>query len=162
LCPGSGDGVPALCGKLRLQDPAGCSDGRARDPIRGPGGRNTAASDGAELAYSAAVQADSKPVGHPAKRTLVSVEGPNPLREPSMQAISEQAPQQWSALVVDDAAGIRQSLRMCLDAAGGRVLGVGTAAAALEALDRRAYDLVLLDLWLGADSGMAVVPEILS
>ncbi|MEO8707025.1 MAG: sigma-54 dependent transcriptional regulator [Kofleriaceae bacterium] len=68
----------------------------------------------------------------------------------------------WSALVVDDDAGIRQSLRLCLEAAGGRVLGVGTAAAALDALDRTTYDVVLLDLWLGADSGMAALPEILA
>src|SRR5687768_5367187 len=68
----------------------------------------------------------------------------------------------WSALVVDDDPGIRQSLRLCLEAAGGRVLGVGTGAAALDALDRAAYDVVLLDLWLGAESGMAIVGDILA
>lgn len=68
----------------------------------------------------------------------------------------------WSALVVDNDPGIRQSLRLCLEAAGGRVLGVGTAVAAFDALERAAYDVVLLDLWLGAESGMAAVPEILS
>lgn len=67
----------------------------------------------------------------------------------------------WSALVVDDDPGIRQSLRLCLEAAGGRVLGVGTSAAALEALDRTTYDVVLLDLWLGAESSIDAVPEIL-
>ena len=45
-----------------------------------------------------------------------------------------QAP--WAALVVDDDAGVRQSLRLCLEAAGARVLGVATGRAALEALDR--------------------------
>jgi PleD family two-component response regulator len=30
----------------------------------------------------------------------------------------------WSVLVVDDDAGVRQSLRLCLEAAGARVLGV--------------------------------------
>ena len=67
----------------------------------------------------------------------------------------------WSALVVDDDPGIRQSLRLCLEAAGGRVLGVGTSAAALDALDRASYDVVLLDLWLGAESSLDVVPEML-
>jgi NtrC-family two-component system response regulator AlgB len=67
----------------------------------------------------------------------------------------------WSALVVDDDPGIRQSLRLCLEAAGGRVLGVGTSAAALEALDHATYDVVLLDLWLGAESSIATVPEML-
>lgn len=79
-----------------------------------------------------------------------------------MQSESESSLQPWSALVVDDDVGIRQSLRLCLEAAGGRVLGVGTAVAALDALDRTAYDVVLLDLWLGtAQSGLALVPEIL-
>jgi two-component system, NtrC family, response regulator AlgB len=39
---------------------------------------------------------------------------------------------------VDDDAGVRQSLRLCLEAAGARVLGVATGGAALEALDRAA------------------------
>lgn len=68
----------------------------------------------------------------------------------------------WSALVVDDDPGIRQSLRLCLEAAGGRVHGVGTTVAALEALERSYYDVALLDLWLGADSGMAALPEFLN
>ncbi|HVV83724.1 MAG TPA: sigma-54 dependent transcriptional regulator [Kofleriaceae bacterium] len=71
------------------------------------------------------------------------------------------APHAWTALVVDDDAGIRQSLRLCLEAAGAQVRGVSHAPAALEALDRADYDLVFLDLWLGADSGLDALPEIL-
>lgn len=67
----------------------------------------------------------------------------------------------WSALVVDDDAGIRQSLRLCLEADGARVLGVGSASAALEALERGRFDVVLLDLWLGQESGLEAVPDIL-
>jgi NtrC-family two-component system response regulator AlgB len=67
----------------------------------------------------------------------------------------------WAALVIDDDAGVRQSLRLCLEAAGARVLGVATAGAALEALDRGYFDVVFLDLWLGADAGMSLLPEIL-
>ena len=55
----------------------------------------------------------------------------------------------WSALVVDDDPGVRQSLRLCLEAGDGKVLGVGTPSGALEALERGRYDLVFLDLWLG-------------
>jgi NtrC-family two-component system response regulator AlgB len=73
---------------------------------------------------------------------------------------TEHAPT-WSALVVDDDPGIRQSLRLCLEAAGGRVLGVSSVQAALEALDRATFDTVFLDLWLGADSGLDALPEIL-
>lgn len=67
----------------------------------------------------------------------------------------------WTALVVDDDPGIRQSLRLCLEADGGRVLGVGTPSGALEALDRGRFDVVFLDLWLQSDSGLGLLPEIL-
>jgi NtrC-family two-component system response regulator AlgB len=68
----------------------------------------------------------------------------------------------WSALVVDDDAGVRQSLRLCLEADGARVLGVATGGAALQALDRGHFDVVFLDLWLGADAGLDLLPEILT
>jgi two-component system, NtrC family, response regulator AlgB len=67
----------------------------------------------------------------------------------------------WSALIIDDDPGVRQSVRLCLEVDNVRVLGVGTAAGALEALDRGRFDVVVLDLWLKSDSGLAVLPEIL-
>jgi NtrC-family two-component system response regulator AlgB len=67
----------------------------------------------------------------------------------------------WAALVVDDDAGVRQSLRLCLEAAGARVRGVATGNAALEALDRGRFDVVFLDLWLGPEAGMDLLPEML-
>src|SRR5574341_332819 len=54
----------------------------------------------------------------------------------------------WAALVVDDDPGVRQSLRLFLEAAGARVLGVATGCAALEALERSQFEVVFLDLWL--------------
>jgi len=51
----------------------------------------------------------------------------------------------WSALVVDDDPGVRQSIRLCLEAQGARVFGVGTPAAAMEALDRARFDVVFLE-----------------
>lgn len=68
---------------------------------------------------------------------------------------------EWSALVVDDDAGVRQSLRLCLEADGARVLGVGTVAGALEALERGRFQVLFLDLWLGAESGLTALPELL-
>jgi NtrC-family two-component system response regulator AlgB len=68
--------------------------------------------------------------------------------------------QGWSVLVVDDDVGVRQSLRLCLEADGARVLGVGSAGAAIEALDRGRFDLVMLDLWLGAESGLEAIADI--
>jgi len=67
----------------------------------------------------------------------------------------------WSALVIDDDPGVRQSLRLCLEADNARVLGVGTAAGALDALERSRFDVVFLDLWLQSESGLTVLPEIL-
>ena len=67
----------------------------------------------------------------------------------------------WSALIVDDDPGIRQSIRLCLEADNARVLGVGTSAGALEAVERSAFDVVFLDLWLQDESGLTVLPEIL-
>jgi NtrC-family two-component system response regulator AlgB len=68
----------------------------------------------------------------------------------------------WAALVVDDDPGVRQSLRLCLETAGARVLGVATGSAALEALDRSHFDVVFLDLWLGADAGLDLLPQMLA
>jgi two-component system, NtrC family, response regulator AlgB len=67
----------------------------------------------------------------------------------------------WSALVIDDDPGVRQSLRLCLEADSARVLGVGTSTGALEALERSRFDVVFLDLWLQSESGLNVLPEIL-
>jgi NtrC-family two-component system response regulator AlgB len=67
----------------------------------------------------------------------------------------------WSALVIDDDPGVRQSLRLCLEADGARVLGVGTSAGALDALERTRFDVVFLDLWLQSGSGLSVLPEML-
>ena len=71
------------------------------------------------------------------------------------------SPAPFAALIVDDDPGVRQSLRLCLEAGNARAFGVGTSAGALEALERARYDVVLLDLWLGAESGLDLLPEIL-
>jgi NtrC-family two-component system response regulator AlgB len=67
----------------------------------------------------------------------------------------------WSALILDDDPAIRQSIRLCLEPDHARVLGVGTPSGALDALERGRFDVVFLDLWLQAESGLVVLPEIL-
>jgi NtrC-family two-component system response regulator AlgB len=67
----------------------------------------------------------------------------------------------WSALIIDDDPGVRQSLRLCLESDGARVLGVGTTSGAFDALDRSRFDVVFLDLWLQSESGLAALPDIL-
>src|SRR5216684_6890792 len=67
----------------------------------------------------------------------------------------------WSALIIDDDPGVRQSVRLCLEPDNARVLGVGTSTGALGALERSRFDVVFLDLWLQSESGLTVLPEIL-
>ena len=50
----------------------------------------------------------------------------------------------WSALILDDDPGVRQSIRLCLEVDGVRVLGVGTFAGALDALERNRFFVVAL------------------
>lgn len=66
----------------------------------------------------------------------------------------------WCALIIDDDPGVRQSIRLCLEADNARVQHVGTAAGGLDAMERSRFDVVFLDLWLGADSGLKVLPDI--
>jgi NtrC-family two-component system response regulator AlgB len=67
----------------------------------------------------------------------------------------------WSALIIDDDPGVRQSVRLCLESDNARVVCVGTSAGALDALERSRFDVVFLDLWLQSESGLTVLPEIL-
>jgi len=67
----------------------------------------------------------------------------------------------FTALIVDDDPAIRQSLRLCLEAENARVQQAGTSAGCLDALDRSRFDVVFLDLWLGSESGLTLLPELL-
>ncbi|MFN7976084.1 MAG: sigma-54 dependent transcriptional regulator [Acidobacteriota bacterium] len=67
-----------------------------------------------------------------------------------------------SVLVVDDEKNIRTTLRMCLEGMGCRVTAVGSADAAMEALDRETIDVALLDLRLGDAEGLDLLPRLLA
>ena len=58
----------------------------------------------------------------------------------------------YSLLIVDDEAGIRQSLGDVLKDEGYRVEAVESAEACLESLGKKRCDLVLLDIWLPAST----------
>ena len=68
----------------------------------------------------------------------------------------------FSVLIVDDEKNIRQTLRVCLEALDADVAEAGSVQAALEAIGRAAFDLVFLDLKLGAQSGLDLIPMLLS
>ncbi|MBF0625079.1 MAG: sigma 54-interacting transcriptional regulator [Magnetococcales bacterium] len=63
-------------------------------------------------------------------------------------------------LVLDDEPRIRELFESVLAGAGHDVLGVATLPAALEALERRSWDLILTDIMLGCDSGVALLQEV--
>jgi NtrC-family two-component system response regulator AlgB len=67
-----------------------------------------------------------------------------------------------NVLVVDDERNIRATLAVCLEGLGCRVAQAATGAAALEALRLAPYDLAFLDLRLGEESGLDLIPRLLA
>ncbi|MCX6593749.1 MAG: sigma-54 dependent transcriptional regulator [Acidobacteria bacterium] len=63
-------------------------------------------------------------------------------------------------LVVDDETAIRQSLAGVLEDEGFTVAVADTGEACLQELNRRSYDVVLLDIWLVGMDGMEVLARI--
>ncbi|WP_020470961.1 sigma-54-dependent transcriptional regulator [Zavarzinella formosa] len=64
-------------------------------------------------------------------------------------------------LLVDDEASLRRTLRTTLEAQGHAVREAATGAAALRQLDEQQADLVFLDLKLGRESGLDLLPKLL-
>ncbi|HET7785208.1 MAG TPA: sigma-54 dependent transcriptional regulator [Myxococcales bacterium] len=65
-------------------------------------------------------------------------------------------------LVIDDEKNIRSTLRLCLEGMGFRVAEAATADAALEAMIREPVDLAFLDLRLGHQSGLDLLPRLVA
>jgi len=65
-------------------------------------------------------------------------------------------------LIIDDEANIRKTLSYCLAAEGHTVIAVSNPADALEEARRRAFDMAFVDLRLGEDDGMELIPALLS
>src|ERR687894_845657 len=59
-----------------------------------------------------------------------------------------------SVLIVDDERGIRETLRAVLEDEGFECDAVGSGEECLEAVERRAYGCILLDVWLGGIDGL--------
>jgi two-component system, NtrC family, response regulator AlgB len=64
-------------------------------------------------------------------------------------------------LVIDDEPSLRRTLRTALESMGHRVAEAGTSGAALEALRRDSFDLAFLDLRLGRERGLDLLPQLL-
>jgi two-component system, NtrC family, response regulator AlgB len=66
-----------------------------------------------------------------------------------------------NALVVDDEANIRKTLKVCLESRGHRVTAVNNARDAQAEAERQVFDLVFLDLRLGTENGLDLIPTLL-
>ena len=65
-------------------------------------------------------------------------------------------------LVVDDEKNIRAILTMCLESMGCTVTAASSTETALAAVDRSVFELVFLDLRLGTEDGLALLPRLLA
>jgi NtrC-family two-component system response regulator AlgB len=68
----------------------------------------------------------------------------------------------FTVLLIDDEKNIRHTLRVCIEGMGGEVGEAASAQAAIEAIGRTAYDVVFLDLRLGSQSGLDLIPQLLA
>jgi NtrC-family two-component system response regulator AlgB len=66
-----------------------------------------------------------------------------------------------SILIVDDEANIRKTLSVCLESRGHRVTSVSNAKDARTEADRQVFDLSFVDLRLGTESGLDLIPSLL-
>ena len=66
------------------------------------------------------------------------------------------------ALVIDDEKNIRRALALCLESLHCEVSEAANPAQALEQLARSACDLAFLDLRLGNDDGLELLPKLLA
>ncbi len=67
-----------------------------------------------------------------------------------------------NVLVVDDEGNIRKAISACVKSDGHQPVSVATAAEAMEAIRRQSFDLALIDLNLGKDAGLDLIPAILN
>lgn len=69
---------------------------------------------------------------------------------------------QMRILIIDDEVNIRKTLSICIENEGYQVNAVGNANDAIEANERQIYDVVFLDLRLGLDNGLNLIPSLLA
>jgi NtrC-family two-component system response regulator AlgB len=67
-----------------------------------------------------------------------------------------------AVLVVDDELNIRKALSVSLETEGHRVTAVSNCQDAIQEARRRSHDLALVDLRLGTESGMDLIPVLLA
>ncbi len=76
--------------------------------------------------------------------------------------MSEPAAGGLRILLVDDEPNIRKTMLICLEGEGHRVTAIGNRKDAAAAAARQMFDMAFLDIRLGNDSGLELVPELLA
>lgn len=66
-----------------------------------------------------------------------------------------------NVLIIDDEANIRKTLTVCLESRGHRVTAVSNGKDARAEADRQVFDLAFVDLRLGTENGLDLIPAIL-
>src|SRR5438132_2661220 len=79
----------------------------------------------------------------------------NPAEAPARCAIH------MNTLIVDDEASLRRTLRIALESMGHHVVEAKDGRNALDALEREPFDLAFVDLRLGQEQGLDLIPELL-
>ncbi|MCE5269841.1 sigma-54 dependent transcriptional regulator [bacterium] len=70
------------------------------------------------------------------------------------------SPPSLNVLIVDDELNIRKTLAVCLESRGHRVTGVSNGADARAEADRQLFDLAFVDLRLGTENGLDLIPAL--
>jgi len=68
----------------------------------------------------------------------------------------------FSVLIIDDEKNIRHTLRVCLESIDAAVTEAASAPAALDAIGLSVFDVVFLDLRIGTQSGLDLIPQLLA
>ncbi len=77
-----------------------------------------------------------------------------------MAGASSFMPDNLAVLIVDDEPNIRKTLTVALEAEGNRVVAVSNYKDALAEASRRFFDMALVDLRLGTESGLELIPAL--
>jgi len=67
-----------------------------------------------------------------------------------------------NVLIVDDEKNIRHTLRICIESLGGKVGEASSAETALDVMGRTSFDMAFLDLKLGTQDGLDLIPRLLA
>ena len=99
--------------------------------------------------------------GRPLPQPATAAVGSGRIRHVHERELYLRSPAVCASPIVDDEKNIRATLAVCVEGLGAEALAVGTGDAALAAIGRQPYDLAFVDLALGTESGLDLLPKLL-